>query len=266
MVTGASSGIGAALSSQLAARGFPTVLVARRADRLDALATSIRNRFGTKVETIACDLADHVHREALCDDLARRRVAVLCNNAGLAVCGDVADSDPRAQRSLVQVNVVAAQALTLAVLPAMIARRSGSILMTGSIAGVQPVPTAAAYAASKAFVNNFAEALHVELQGTGVTCTLLSPGPVRTEFYQVGGVTPEREDSYSAMSADLVARAGLEGLFAGRPTVVPGRTAKLQAWGGRSIPRPLLFPALRHLFLPWLRAGLAESVTDTRPK
>ncbi|MEV0251814.1 SDR family oxidoreductase [Nocardia sp. NPDC050712] len=261
VITGASSGIGAALAYQLAERGYATVLVARRVDRLEALAGRIRNDFATEVAVIPCDLADRVQREGLCADLASRSVAVLCNNAGFAVCGEIADTDQRAQRSVVQVNVVAVQELTLAVLPGMLARRSGAILITGSISGVQPVPTAATYAASKAFVNSYAEALHVELDGTGVHCTLLSPGPVRTEFYRVGGVSAERENSYAAISTDRVARAGLTALFGARRTVTPGRTAQLQAWGGRTIPRRLLFPALRRLVLPWLRAGLVDSNT-----
>lgn len=259
VITGASSGIGAALACQLAERGYATALVARRVDRLEALASRIRDEYGTKVEVIPCDLADAAHREQLCADLAARDVAVLCNNAGFAVCGEVAQTDAQAQRAMLLVNVVAVQELTTAVLPSMLARRDGAILFTGSISGVQPVPTAAAYAASKSFVNSFAEALHVELHGTGVTCTLLSPGPVRTEFYQVGGVSSEREQSYTATSTDQVARAGLTALFARRRAVTPGRTARLQAWGGRTIPRPLLFPALRHLVLPWLRSGLADS-------
>ncbi|MFI7670162.1 SDR family NAD(P)-dependent oxidoreductase [Nocardia sp. NPDC049526] len=255
VVTGASSGIGAALAEELARRGHRLMLVARRVDRLAELATGLKERYQAEVDIAAYDLADRDQRALLCADLREREVEILCNNAGFPVCGPVAGTDPAALAAELEVNVVAVQELTLSVLPAMVARGSGALLFTGSTAGMQPVPTGAVYAAGKAFVNSFAEALHVELRGTGVSCTLLAPGPVRTEFYRVGGIADTERHRWFAWQRPLrVARNALDGLERGRRVVVPGTVAKAQAFGGRYTPRTLLFPALRTVVLPRLRA------------
>jgi short-subunit dehydrogenase len=155
----------------------------------------------------------------------------------------------------VAVNVTAVHTLALAVLPGMLEHDEGAILVTGSAAGVQPVPSAATYAATKAFANTFAEALSVELRRTNVTCTLLAPGPVRTEFFDVGGVGGmERVTGFFAwQSAERVARDALVAMERGRRVVIPGPVAKLQAHAGRLVPRSLLFLLLRAVFLPIVR-------------
>jgi short-subunit dehydrogenase len=127
--------------------------------------------------------------------------------------------------------------------------------MTGSAAGEQPVPSAATYAATKAFVNAFAQALSVELRGTNVTCTLLAPGPVRTEFFVVGGVGRMEALTrwFSWQSPERVADDALRAMERGRRIVIPEPVAKLQAFAGRHMPRALLFPLLRGVFLPIVR-------------
>lgn len=259
VVTGASSGIGAELARGLAARGCSVVLVARRREALEGLAKELGCGQGGTAEIRVCDLADRAQRTRLADELAGRPVTVLCANAGFPTCGPVADNDSGRESAQVEVNVVAVHELTLAVLPGMLARRRGAILVTGSNAGEQPVPTAATYAASKAFTNTFAEALHVELRGTGVTCTLLEAGPVSTEFTKVGGIEgSERTRWFAWRSPRSVAEAGLAAMSRGRRVVMPGPMAKAQAYAGRYLPRPLLFLLLRRVILPRLRAG--ESV------
>ncbi|MGZ4543160.1 MAG: SDR family NAD(P)-dependent oxidoreductase, partial [Mycobacteriaceae bacterium] len=173
VVTGASSGIGAALADELAARGYSLIIVARRAELLNALASRLSSEHGVQVEVRAVDLSDPAARAPLATELAERDISVLCNNAGVATFGPVAELDHDVERDLVQLNAVAVHDLTLAVLPGMLARRSGGILITGSAAGNLPVPNNATYAASKAFVNSFAESLRGELSGTGVNVTLL---------------------------------------------------------------------------------------------
>jgi uncharacterized protein len=256
VVTGASSGIGAALARVLAARGYVPMVVARRVDRLKELAAEIRDAHGREALVRECDLADRDDRARLAEELAEREVAVLCNNAGFPTCGPLAGADPRREAEEVEVNTVAMHQLTLAVLPGMLARRAGAILITGSTAGEQPVPTAATYAATKAFANVFAESLHVELRGTGVTCTLLAPGPVRTEFTEVGGITgAENARWFAWMTPQKVAEEAVRGMALGRRVVVPGPMAKVQAIAGRHTPRPVLFPVLRGVVLPRLRAA-----------
>jgi hypothetical protein len=170
------------------------------------------------------------------------------------------------QGQTVAVNVTAVHQLTLAVLPGMVGRDEGSILVTGSAAGEQPVPSAATYAATKAFVNSFAQALSVELHGTKVTCTLLSPGPVRTEFFDIGGVGRMESitQCFSWQSPARVAADGLAAMERGSRIVIPGPVAKVQAFGGRHIPRAVLFPLLRLIFLPIVRFSARPKVKQSR--
>lgn len=249
VVTGASAGIGEQLARQLAAAGHDVLLVARRLDRLESLAAEIRDASGVRTDVISCDLSDRADRETLVKDLPERKVSVLCNNAGFATFGDLKDADPIHERNEVEVNVNAVQDLTLAVLPQMIARRSGAILITGSTAGHQPFPGNATYAASKAFANTFAESLHAELAGTGVTCTLLAPGPVATEFNEVAqlGTGIDAALGLVSISAKNTAAQALSGLATGRRSVVPGLMSKLQTVGGRYTPRRVLLPVLHRV-------------------
>jgi short-subunit dehydrogenase len=256
VVTGASSGIGKSLAGRLAARGHSLLLVARRTELLERLAEELRERHCVEVEVRRCNLADHAERGRLRDELAGRQVSVLCANAGFTTCGALRDADPARESDELQVNAVAVHELTLAVLPGMLARGAGAILVTGSNAGAQPLPTAATYAATKAFANALAEALHVELRGTGVSCTLLAPGPVLTEFAGVGGVGHiERKRWIAWANVDRVAEEALVGLERGRRVVTPGAMAKWQAALGRHTPRAVLFPLLRTVVMPLLRAG-----------
>jgi short-subunit dehydrogenase len=256
VVTGASSGIGAALARRLAQQGYPLLLVARRLAVLQRSAEVLSREFGVTVRVHRCDLGDPAQREALVRELAQLPVEVLCNNAGFPTCGLLQDNDPVRESEEVEVNVVALHALTLAVLPGMLARRSGGILVTGSTAGVQPVPTAATYSASKAFANAFTQAVHAEVAGSGVRVTLLAPGPVLTAFNRAGGVEHiERVRWFGWLTPERVAIAGLDGLARGRRVVVPGPVAKAQAFCGRHLPALMLDTVLRLAILPRLRAG-----------
>jgi len=261
VVTGASSGIGRALARGLAARGHPLLLVARRWQRLEALAVELRARHRVDVEVWPCDLADGEQVARLGEELRSRHVAVFCNNAGFTTCGAVSEADPAREAEAVAVNVTAVHGLALAALPGMLQRGRGAILVTGSAAGEQPVPSAATYAATKAFVNAFAQALSVELRGTNVTCTLLAPGPVRTEFFAVGGVGRMEALTrwFSWQAPERVAEDALRAMERGRRIVIPGPAAKLQAFAGRHTPRALLFPLLRAVFLPIVRFSGARS-------
>lgn len=255
VVTGASSGIGRALACGLAQRGHRLLLIARRWERLEELAAELRARYDVEVEVWPCDLANADELARLSHELRSRHVSVLCNNAGFTTCGVLSTADPDREAQAVAVNVTAVHQLALAVLPGMLDRDEGSILMTGSAAGEQPVPSAATYAATKAFVNAFAQALNVELHGTNVTCTLLAPGPVRTEFFDVGGVGRMEALTrfFCWQSPERVAEDGLQGMESGRRVVIPGPAAKVQAFAARHIPRVVLFPLLRLIFLPIVR-------------
>lgn len=250
LITGASSGIGEALAESFARRGHSLILVARREDRLRDLACRLRDTHVVEADVIACDLADDQDRARLLARLDTVDISAACLNAGFATYGSILELDPEREREEVVLNAVAVHDLGLALLPAMVARGRGGILVTGSTAGNQPGPNNATYAATKAFANTFAESLHGELVGTGVACTLLAPGPVRTEFAAVSdlGALEQRLPSIAWVTAERAAEAAVRGLESGRRRVVPGAIAKLQDFGGMHTPRSILNPMLRRVY------------------
>ncbi|WP_410210046.1 SDR family NAD(P)-dependent oxidoreductase [Aquirhabdus sp.] len=250
VITGASSGIGEELARQLAARGYSLILVARRIDKLEALAAELRQKHQITVDLSPCDLANRDARRLLCHELAQQEISILCNNAGFATYGLLQNLDADREREQLELNAVAVQDLTLAVLPHMIQRKSGAILIVGSTSGHQPTPANATYAASKAFANFFAEALHSELQGTGVTCTLVAPGPTRTGFAEAAGIG-KIDGAGGGMvwvTAERVARQSICGMDNNRRIVTPGLVAQAQMIGGRYTPRVILLPILKQVF------------------
>lgn len=250
VVTGASSGIGAALADGLACRGYSLILVARRTDRLYRLADRLTNCHHVSIEIRGCDLTDRNARIGLAEEMAGRDVAMLCNNAGFGTFGDLAQLDPQREISEVTLNCVAVHEFTLAVLPGMLARNAGAILLTGSTAGNQLGPGNATYAATKAFVNTLAESLHTELSGTGVTCTLLAPGPVRTEFGDVAELSSLLRllPNPLLITAPQAAEAALTGVAKNKRRVVAGAFGQAQTVSGHYIPRSLIGPVLRALY------------------
>ncbi|USA55348.1 SDR family oxidoreductase [Acinetobacter sp. C32I] len=250
VITGASSGIGEELAKQFAARGYSLVLVARRVDKLEALALQLGQKYQIDVMLRPCDLADREARTQFRQELEQLDVAILCNNAGFATFGRLQDLDADREREQTELNVVAVQDLTLAVLPNMIQKRRGAILIVGSTSGHQPTPANATYAASKAFANSFAESLHSELSGTGVSCTLLAPGPTITGFNAVAGISKIDGIGGSLVwvTAERVAKEAIQGMACNRRIVIPGLIAQAQTLGGRYTPRIILLPILKHVF------------------
>ena len=244
LVTGASSGIGEAIALELARRGHQLVLVARRADRLHALAESLSR----PAHVLPADLSSRTDRAALPGRVAALGLTpdILVNNAGLSVGAPVAKSVPEQQLNLVEVDVVAVVDLCSRFLPAMVERGRGAVLNVSSLAGFYPLPGQAAYGAAKAFILSYTESLHTELRGTGVSASALCPGPVVTGLDEVAGFSVgERAavlPSFMWKSADEVARAGIDGLAANKARVVPGRANQLAVAFCRFAPRERLLP------------------------
>lgn len=256
MITGASSGIGEEFARQLAGRRHNLILVARREQPLRNLAQELSQRQGVRVEVAICDIGEDKQRERLSEQVAASglQVQMLINNAGLSHAGDL-DREPAEQLAMVRVNVEALVALTAAYLPAMVERREGAIINVGSLAGFLPLPALATYAATKAFVLNFSEALWAEVRSSGVTVTALCPGFVRTAFWEVGGFRRTVFGPSLVWSpVAAVVRAGIVGAERGRRVVVPGPLQRLAAGVAHYAPHPLLLGPLAWLW----RWGIGE--------
>jgi short-subunit dehydrogenase len=246
VITGASAGIGAELARQLADLGHHLALVARRRERLDELAGALRAEHGVEVLVLPCDLSDREARRQLAADIAAtgREVIGLCNNAGFGTFGRFHELDLEHEAAMVELNVAALHELTGTFLPGMVERGSGAILNVGSVAGYQPIPGNATYAATKAFVQSFSEAVHAEVRSKGVSVTTLNPGPVPTEFGETAGVgeAESKLPGFMTVDAESVAAAAVHGMVRGKRTVVPGTVTKALGLGGRFSPRSVLLP------------------------
>ena len=234
LITGASAGLGVDFARQLSAQGKQLVLVARRRDRLDALAAELGS-----ARAVEMDLSEAGAADRLMADLAAHgeRADLLVNNAGFGLTGRFAELDGRRQRQMIDLNCGALIELAHAVLPAMIERKQGRILNVASTAAFQPGPGMAVYFATKAFVLSFSEALHEEVKRHGVTVSALCPGPTATEFGEVAGFGQSNLlDKVAADSASVV-RAGLAGLDNGKAVIIPGLMNKSTAQAHRFFPR-----------------------------
>jgi short-subunit dehydrogenase len=241
LVTGASAGIGQAFAEVFAANGFDLVIVARREDRLRALALSLEQRHGGRVHVLASDLSRPDAAARLCDQLTAERISVdaLVNNAGFAVPGSFVTNDWPRHAEFLQVMLLAVVELTHRLLPAMLDRGYGRIINVASLAGLLPgVAGHTLYAATKSFLIRFSESLSTETAPHGVHVTAVCPGFTFTEFHDVSGTRHivSRMPSFMWMDATAVARQGYEAVMAGRPTHVPGRVNTAIATLARLLP------------------------------
>ncbi|MEW5853811.1 MAG: SDR family oxidoreductase [Myxococcota bacterium] len=239
LVTGASSGLGEAFARRLAAMGADIIITARRKDRLETLAADLRTHHGVQVTVLPLDLsapgaARELHAQT---EGAGRRVDVLINNAGFGVQDRFVDIPWEKTAEQLQLNVVALTELTWLFARDMKARGRGYILNVSSIGAFLPSPFYATYSAGKAYVRDFTEAIAHELEGTGVQLTALCPGLTQTEFHQVAGHKLDAPVRAVMMSAEKCADIGLQGLFHGERTVIPGMSNKLPMFLLRFVPR-----------------------------
>ena len=251
LVTGASSGIGAEFARVLAARGMHLVLVARREDRMQELAADLFTRHGSRTEVIPADLSDPAEIARLADEIAGRGIEVelLVNNAGFGIVGEIPHTERENVLDLVHLNIAALTDLTYRYLPAMLTRGHGAVINVGSVAAFQPVAYMGAYAASKAYVLHFSEALWAEARDHGVTVLALCPGTTKTEFFDIAGATGWLKKQ-SAQTPEQVVKAALRGLEKRRQYVVPGMKNYILSLLVRLAPRRTCVLESRKFFRP----------------
>ena len=237
LITGASSGLGEQFAETLAARGCSVILVARSDAALDALATRLTATYGVAAYALRADLADPFAPAVLHDDVSRLglKVDMLINNAGFGLGGAFLSHPLRREQEQIQVNVQALVALTHLFVPGMVARGGGGVVNVASSAAFQGLPYLGVYAATKAFVLSFSEALWRELRASGVHVLAVCPGPVATRFFEQMG------SSVSTAKMDLPSTIVEESLHAferRRPVVIPGKlSVRLGAWATRLLTR-----------------------------
>lgn len=246
LITGASGGIGEAMARALAPMQTRLLLAARSKDRLDALVRDVQDA-GSDAVALPVDLADAHATHALADAVLEsgHTVDVLVNNAGSGHIGPFAEQREDDLAAMLRLNVEALTLLTRRFWPQF--PRGGGVLFVASTAAIQPVPTMAAYAATKAFVLSLGEALHAEGAPHGIRATTLCPGPTSTGFFAAAGM-PGHASQRVAMDADEVAVAGLEGFAEGKRVVIPGKTNTALAAGSRLVPNALLVPVLGRVY------------------
>ena len=249
-ITGASSGMGAAFAQRLAASGHDLILVARRRDRLESLASELAARHNVHCEALPADLIIPADVEQIEARLSGPDTPdLLINNAGFGTTGHFAQIDLNRQIDMIQVHVTAPVRLCRAVLPGMIARRSGAIINVASIAAYWPLPESANYAASKMYLVVFSRALQAELKGTGVRVQALCPGFTYTEFHDTAEFAKFDRKNIPAplwMSADELARLSLDALERGTVVYIPG-------WKNRLMISPLFRKLASLVPKGWIR-------------
>jgi short-subunit dehydrogenase len=259
VVTGASSGLGQEFALALAKRGNPVLAVARRGERLRTLAVAVSAR-GGRLEPLVADLATSAGIEALLERARSLDVELLVNNAGVAVYGPFASAPAERERGLVRLNVEAIVALTRGLLPQMLARGRGGVINVASQMAFQPMPYFAAYAASKAFVLSFSEALAEELRDSGVGVTAVAPGFISTEFTSVAGSqAPERR--FPHLQPGQVVESALRSHERGRTVKVVGPFYVFLSFVGRFAPRAVLRRMMGRVLRPALPTK-SESLDD----
>lgn len=213
VITGASSGLGAVFAERLAKRGYDLKLVARRQDRLIALAEKLQDKYAVRVTTLVADLSSVSDIEKIVNDLSNDKdITLLINNAGTSTMAPLTQTPWKKQKAMIDVNITAVVLLTNAVLPGFVDRNTGVLINISSVMALHSLPVSALYSASKAFVSLYTRGLQQELKDTGIQVQLVNPSATATEIWEVGGVPLSQLDENSIMTVEDCVDAALSGL------------------------------------------------------
>lgn len=262
LITGASSGIGAEFARRLAAHGMHLVLTARRKELLEKLADELHTRHGTKTEIIIGDLTDPAEPQRLCDAISAKgiQIELLINNAGFGWVSTVDEAEVSRMKQLVQLNIASVTELTFLLLPAMLLRGHGGIINVSSVAAFQPVAYMPVYAASKAFVLHFSEALWAECRDRGVTVTALCPGTTQTDFFDVANV-PGWLKKHEFSTPEQVVKSALKALERRKQIAIPGWRNRLIAFSVRMARRKMVVLQSMRFFRPRKKDESSSKIT-----
>jgi len=242
LITGASGGIGYELCRQFAKNGYDLILVARDEEKLKTYSEEFKKNHDTKSTIILKDLSSVTSAEEIFHQLKHEKISVdvLVNNAGFGTFGKFLETDLKKELSMMQVNMITLTLLTKLLLPEMIQKKSGKILNVASTAAFFPGPLMAVYYATKAFVYSFSQAIRQELKNTGVSVTVLCPGPTRTGFEKGADLQASKLFKHALMDAPVVAEIAYKGLMKNKGIVIPGLRNKIQIFSEHFVPRNLI--------------------------
>lgn len=243
LVTGASQGIGRAMARDLAAMGYNTILVARRTEVLESVAEELR-ALGTTSEVLAADLGVEADVDRVIATMAEREISIIINSAGIASFGPFMEQDWQYETNQFNINATAVFRLTRAALDQMLPRRRGAICNVGSAAGNSPIPNNATYVFTKAGVNTFTEALHYELKGSGVSCTLLAPGPVRDAVVENPSIVDKVVPDFLWTTYESCSAETLTAMARNQRRIVPGPLGKTMNFLNQVLPTPVSAPII----------------------
>lgn len=264
LITGASRGIGYELAKIFAGSGHDLILVGKDERRLRAVSVELGREYHIPVQAIAVDLSLIGAAEQIIEEIRgySLKVDILINNAGFGAFGPFENNIAAQESAMIRVNMAALTELTKLILKDMRSRGSGRILNVASTAAFQPGPLMAVYYASKAYVLSFSEALADELRGSGVTVSVLCPGPTRTDFQRSAEMKPSKLSDWLTLEASTVAAAGYRGLMKNKTVIIPGFTNKLLAFSVRLVPRRWAAGIVRRMHEASLPGNASESVVN----
>ncbi|MBA4385181.1 MAG: NAD(P)-dependent oxidoreductase [Anaerolinea sp.] len=251
LITGATSGIGAAFAKRLAHDGYNLIVTGRRKDKITALANELSEAYHVNVEVIIVELSDIVELEALVERIMNQHIDILINNAGFGINRYFCEEDPGIQEKMVHVHIICPMRLIHAVLPNMISKGNGAIINVSSIGAFLSIPKNTIYLGTKAFLRAFTESLHIELMGTGVKVQVLCPGLVRTDFHEKLGISKAEQKNKGLVrwrSPEEIVDISIKGLKKNEVVCIPGWSTRIRTFLLSILPGRIYYGLIHNFF------------------